>query len=171
MAQTPPPNPQDDIIDDDKSRSVKKIVMARLKPNTWLNSISKISTFIGAPLLAAGVTMAATAIFGAATIALGFAAISAATIGVLAVGALFVTAAVATDYAASRIYQGCNFDNLEANADSTARHLVKEMKKNNMCLVNENEQGHCSAHPQKEWTKTIDIQRQQQQEVVVNQRA
>jgi len=160
------PNNPDNIIEDRKSLAIKDKVMARLKPNTWLNSVSKVATFIGGPLMAAGLTAAAAGIFhggiagltwGSVGTALTSAALAPA-LGMIAAGAIFVALAVGTDYIASRIWQGCNFDNLEANADSTARHLVKELKTHNMCMVEHNAPG----IQKKDWAQYVEAQRQQQ---------
>jgi hypothetical protein len=149
------PNNPDNIIEDTKSLAVKDKVMARLKANTWLNSISKVTMFLGTMLTTAGVTMGLGALAGTAAVTAPVSII----VGVLAAGAAMLATAIGTDFAASRIWQGANFDNLEANADSTARHLVKELKVNNMCLVNEQDSP-CAT--KQDWAATIEAQRQQQ---------
>lgn len=154
MPQNLPNNNPDQIIEDEKSLAVKDKVMHRLKANTWMNSISKVAMYVGTMLTTTGTGMALTAIAASAPIT-GIA------IGVLAVGVAALGAAVAADFAASRIWQSATFDNLEANADSTARHLVKELKVNNMCFANAPSAASEEAPPR--WTSQIEAERQQQQ--------
>lgn len=176
MAETPGTD-CDQIISDHKSLEVKKIAMRNMRNETFLNSLSKVATFIGGPLMAAGLTMAASQFFGigaaaggaaaaagGAAAVTGLAAIAPATLGILAVGAAFVAVAVATDFISSRIYQGCQFDNTEFNAESTGRHIVKELKAQNMCLTSEHDSP-CQAQ-KSEWANYVEARRQQ--EVVAN---
>jgi hypothetical protein len=144
----PDPN---DIVHDHRSLEVKQNVMDRLKKNAALNSISDIAKFVG--------TFLATA--GAGAMLAG--TVTAATIGLLSVGAAVIGVAAVASYMSSRIYQSANFDNLEANASSTARHLVKELKVNNMCMTTE--QDSSCAH-KTDWAATIEAQRQQQEAAV-----
>ena len=145
------PNNPDNIIEDNKSLEIKDKVLARQKTSSVYNSISKVAMFLGTFLLTTGAAIALPALIAGT-------AVAASTIGILAIGAAFLTGGVATDYMSSRIWQGCNFDNLEANADSTARHLVKELKANNMCMV---EHGSPGAQ-RSDWSARIEAQRQQQ---------
>lgn len=149
-------NNPDNIIEDSKSLAIKDKVMSRLKTNTWLNSVSKGAMYLGGVLTTAAIGAGLGSMFHAgATLLAAFAG----PVGIaLAIGAAIVAVGIATDYAASRIWQGANFDNLEANADSTARHLVKELKTHNMCLTNEQDSP-CAQ--KQDWAATIEAQRQQ----------
>jgi hypothetical protein len=151
-------NNPDNIIEDEKSLAIKDKVMARLKANTWLNSISKMAMYVGTLLTTATTGVVLGSLLHGGALA---AALTAPVIGALAIGAAVIGVAVVTDFMASRIWQGANFDNLEANADSTARHLVKELKVNNMCLTNEQDSP-CAAHKQQDWAARVGAAKQQQ---------
>lgn len=144
---------------DEKTRATKAEVLTRYDRSATYNSLSKVATFVGTMFTTAGVTMGLGAIAGTAAIA----ATTPVILGVLAIGALFLGGAVVADKIASHIYQGANFDNLEANANSTARHLVSELKTNSMCLTNENDSP-CHQQEQqdqsnKKWASQIEARR------------
>lgn len=136
-----------EIITDGRALSIKKKMMKSLRWNSILGSVSQVATFIGGPLMAAGLTAAAMAFMGTVaqtgSLAAAISGITLAsiggltTVGILATGALFVTAAVGSNYLASRIWQSRMFDNYEISAVSTAKHMVEEIKSNNMCFVKE----------------------------------
>ena len=134
------PLADEDIVKDTAVLTSKKKVMGSLRWNSLLNGISTIGALIGGPLFAAGIMGAANALFvEGAAVGTGFAAAIGGmpVVAMLGVGALFVGVAVASTYAASRIWQSKQFDNFEINAESTAHHLVKELKANDMCLTDE----------------------------------
>lgn len=127
------------IVKDPEILAVKDKMMRKLRKNSLLTSVSTIGALIGGPLFAAGIMGVATALFsaGAAT-ATGLAVIGGLPVlAMLGVGALFVGISVGAAYKASRIWQSKQFDNFEVGAQSTAHHLVQELKANNMCLVEE----------------------------------
>jgi hypothetical protein len=153
-------NTEEHIVNDPQMRAVKDKMMARLRKNSMLNSVSTIGALIGGPLFAAGIMGVASTLFGkavvatagtgavavaegaaatgGAAVATGIAAIGGwPVIAMLAVGALFVGISVMATYKASRIWQSKQFDAYEVSAQSTAHHLVQELKGNNMCLVEE----------------------------------
>ena len=147
-------NDKEEVISDPIALSTKKKVMRSLRVNSVLNSVSKVAAFVGGPLLAGSLPFAIKSIFeimaGASAItasAPGFlsavgaffgASASLPIIGTMAIAALAIGIAVATDYAASRIWQSKQFDNYEFSAESTAHHLVREIQANNMCITTEN---------------------------------
>lgn len=132
-------------IRDRQVLAAKKENMGKLKWNSVLNSVSQVSTFIGGPLLAGSLPFAIKSIFESMsagstflTAVAGLAAPATLPIlGTMAVAAAFIAVAVGTNYVASRIWQSKTFDNFEINAQSTANHLIKELKANNMCLEHE----------------------------------
>lgn len=154
MSTKPIDNNPDHIIEDEKSLAIKDKVLARQKNSSLLNAISQVTMFAGTMFTTIGAGM------GVHAITAGIALLSTpALLPIVAIGAAFLLTGVITNYAQSRIWQSCTFDNLEANADSTARHLVKELQAHNMCMGHEQEESP-SAH--KQWTTHIETQRQQE---------
>lgn len=134
----------DEIFKDKNVLEVKNKMMGKLKLNAMLGSVSRVATFIGGPLLAGGLGVGLGSVLSAmangATLLGAITGLALPVVGTLVAGAVFVGVAVAADYAATRIWQSSQFDNFEMNAESTARHLVKELKVNSMCLTQEHEQ-------------------------------
>jgi hypothetical protein len=152
--QTPDEFNSDHIIEDEKSLAIKQKVMARQKTSSFLNSISKAAMYLGGVLSTAAIGAGLGSVFHGAVFLAAFSG----PVGIaLAIGAAIIAVGIATDYAQSRIWQSCTFDNLEANADSTARHLVRELKGNNMCMVN-GQDSPCAAR--NDWAKRIKSEQQ-----------
>ena len=154
------PTQAEDIIKDAKMLSTKKKVMGSLRWNSVLNSVSKAAALIAGPLIASALVAGLPATLGAMTnfslagigsaLAAGFSMPIAMT---LAVGAVFAVAAIGADYAASRIWQSKQFDNYEITAQSTAKHLVEEIKSHNMCMT---EHEVTSRADGKSWSQYVD---------------
>jgi membrane protein implicated in regulation of membrane protease activity len=135
----PDPTSTNEMIRDARVLAAKKENMGKLRWSSILSSISTVGAVVGGPLMAAGVIGLASYFFGGATAAAtGIASMGMFPIvATLVVGALFVGMSVASAYAASRIWQSKQFDNFEINAQSTAHHLVQELKANDMCIEQE----------------------------------
>lgn len=136
------PLANEDIIKDKSMLATKGKLMNSLKWNSILNSISAIGALIGGPLFAGGIIGLANALFSntaatAATTGMLASIGGLPVVAMLGVGALFVGISVTTTYVSSRIWQSKQFDNFEVNAQSTAQHLVKELKANDMCIEHE----------------------------------
>ena len=177
------PNPHSgEVIQDDETLGVKNKVMGHLRTSAVLASVSRVCSFIGAPLFAGSGAMAIGAAVTAVSsgtgtagflTALGTAAGGAAAgaaaaipvLGVLAAGIAFLGIAVAADYVSSRIWQGSNFDNLELNARSTAHHLVQEIKANNICIQPEKAQESARSDG-KSWAASVQERRATAQQAV-----
>ena len=133
----------EELIKDRETLAVKDNLMAKMKQGTLYSSISTVAMFVAGPLMAIGASLAL-ATGGTSMMAglalLGFAATA------LAVG-------VTTSYLSSRVWQGSNFDTFEMNARSTAKHLVEQLKENNLCLTSEHEQN-CRADG-KQWAQVV----------------
>lgn len=159
---------EDFIARDAEAQAAKRTLMKRLKTNSMMNSVSKVSAFIAGPLFAAGILKAAAIVFEASSFTAGLAAVAAApvTMGILAVGAAFAVAAVAADYAASRSWQSNSIDTQEATAQSNARNLVRELEAHNLCLTNKDnvvtEPTYNQRSDGKTWTQAVKEQQQQQ---------
>ena len=97
----------------------------------------------GVKAVAATATAAAVAgsgIAGGLTFTAACAALTTvAPIGLVLLGAaaLVTGLAIGAQYVASRNYQSANLDSFEMNAKHTAKYMVKELKGNNMCLVDQ----------------------------------
>jgi hypothetical protein len=155
------PTATNDQIRDAQVLAAKKENMAKLKWNSILGSASRALGFIAGPLLAAGVvaglgktlaalsgeavvkggasalTEATTATAAVAPMELGAAIAAGFTvpvIGTLIVGAALAAVSIGADYLASRIWQSKTFDNFELNAQSTAHHMVQELKANGVVI-------------------------------------
>lgn len=151
----------DDLIEDEQMRSTKKRVMQSLRWNSVLGSISQVSTFIAGVLMAAGMAIVLPAF--ASNIGLGLsgamAAIPAVGIAVLGGAAAVTAVAVGSNYIASRIWQSKQFDNYEIAAQSTARHLVKEIEDHNMCFTQQPARG-----DGKSWCDAMKARREAEQQ-------
>lgn len=161
--------PADEICTDKEVLQAKQTMMKKMKWSSVLSSISRVATFIGGPLLAGGLGVGLTSVITSMSaagggLALGAAigAMAAPVVGTLVAGAAFVALAVGADYAASRMWQAGQFDNLEVNAKSTAHHLVQEMKSNNLCLEHEQ---NCRSDGKK-WANVVRPERPAQQPTV-----
>ena len=159
-----PPQADAIIVRDAEATAAKQTLMKRLKTNSILSSVSRISTFIAGPLFAVGILEVAKAAFGGATIAVGLASVSTAAVGILAIGAAFVAIAVVTDYMALRKGQSNALDSQEVTAQSNARNLVRELEAHNLCLTNKDNV--VCEPPQrrdgKTWTQAVAEQQAQQ---------
>lgn len=107
----------DEIIHDKHALEMKRQIMGKMKWNALLSSVAESCKFVAGPLFGCGV--------GAALAVGGLTLLP---ITLLAVATGFLIAGVASGYASSRIWQSGQFDNFEINAESTARHLVQELK-------------------------------------------
>jgi|GEM_PF-3760064 len=129
----------EEIFKDQKVLDVKQKMMGKLKWSAMLGSVSRVATFIGGPLLAGGLGIGLgsvlTAISAGATLGAAITGLALPVLGTLVAGAFFVGVAVAADFAATRIWQSSQFDNFEMNAESTARHMVQEMKTSHITMV------------------------------------
>ena len=116
-----------------------------------LTSISDSCKFVAGPLFSIGAGVLITAL--SATAGTAAAALMPLGVGLMA-GALGVLAvAVSTGYYASRIWQSGQFDNFELNAQSTARHLVQELKTSRTTMVNEH--GQNARSDGKKWVQVV----------------
>lgn len=121
----------EEIFKDKQVLEVKKKMMNKLKWNSMLLSISDTCKFVAGPMfsIGAGSLITALTVASASAVALPLG------IGLMAVAGAMLATAVACGYASSRIWHSGQFDNLEENARSTARHLVEELRQNNMCVI------------------------------------
>jgi len=78
----------------------------------------------------------------------------------LGVATAVLGVAVGTGYAASRLLQSNQFDNFEINAESTARHLVKEMKSSKTVVTEEHNQN--VRADGKRWVQVVSREPEQQ---------
>lgn len=165
-----PANPQnqhehhhhgDHIARDAEAQANKRTLMNRLKTNTRFSSMSRALGAIGGPLFAVSLTLVATTAMTS-----GLAAVAAVSWGVLAVGAAFTVASLAADYVAARSWQSNNIDTQEATAQSTGRHIAKELKKEGLCISTGKQEGpECEANQRRDgktWTQAVKEQQQQQ---------
>lgn len=97
----------------------------RMKWGPIFNSASRLMLVIGGPLLTAGLM----ALVGVGAVAFTTA------IALTAVGAAVTVAGIGVDYIGTRHSQSGYMDQAEFGAQSTARHLVQELKASNMCMT------------------------------------
>lgn len=149
----------DHIARDAEAAANKRMLMNRLKTNTRFSSLSRAMGAIGGPLFAVSLTLVATS-----AMATGLASVAAVSWGVLAVGAAFTAISLAADYAAARSWQSNNIDTQEATAQSTGRHIAKELKKEGLCISTGNNVD-CEENKRsdgKTWTQAVKEQQTQQ---------
>lgn len=142
MAELHHNQPAEEICTDPYAAEAKKGMLQRMRWSSVLGSIGTVCTFIGGPLVAAGMVglfksigSTAAAEGGSVLFSVAGLGIGAVTAGMLSAGALFASIAVVANYASTRIAQGHYIDQFEMNAKSTAKHLVEEIKKESMCLT------------------------------------
>ena len=117
--------------------------MEKLKWNALLGSIAETSKFVAGPLFGVGIgaAMAATTLGWTLPLTL------------LTVAATFLVVGVAAGYASTRIWQSGQFDNFEINAESTARHLIKELKSSH--IMTHEEHGQNARADGKKWVQVV----------------
>lgn len=126
IPQIPNPAADPELFADKKILDDKRRVMNHMKWSALLGSIADSCKYVAGPLFGVGI--------GAA---LAASAITPLAIGLLVAAMGFLTVGVTSGFAATRIGQSGQFDNLELNAQSTARHLVQELKAEKMCMTYE----------------------------------
>ncbi len=124
-----------EIIHDKQALQIKHQVMDKMRKYSMLTSISDSCKFVAGPLFGIGTTLMISALTLAAS-----AALMPIAIGMLVGAAAMLAGGVTTGYFASRMWQSGQFDNLEINAESTARHLVQELKTSRSTTVEEHTQ-------------------------------
>ncbi len=129
----------DEIIHDKFALETKHKVMDKMKLNALLGSIAESSKFMAGPLVGIGLG--------------GVMASAAFAVPVLIAAAVFLTVGVVAGYASARIWQSGQFDNFELNAQSTARHLVQELKTSRMMISNEH--GQNARSDGKKWVQVV----------------
>lgn len=129
----------DEIIHDKSAIQMKHKVMEKMKWNALLTSVAETCKFVAGPLAGIGIG--------------GLMASSAFAIPVLLVAATLLTVGVASGYASARIWQSGQFDNFELNAESTARHLVQELKTSRMVISEEHAQN--TRADGKKWVQVV----------------
>ncbi len=117
----------DDVFDDKAMRQARDKTLGKLALGPMYNSASRLMLMIGGPLLTAGL-MGFLGVGGGA-IALGT------TLAVAAAGAALTVTGIAVDYMGTRAMQAGGMDAAEVGAQSTARHLVQELKASNLCMT------------------------------------
>jgi hypothetical protein len=152
-------SPAAGLIGDNETLEVKRQLLDNLKANSLLTSISKATTFLAGVMLAAGMAIIGTALkdvaVGASLPTVIAAVSNPVGLSFLGVAIAATAIAVVTDYKASRIWQGGNFDNLEMNARSTAKHLVEQLKENNLCLTKPREHEQNQRADGKQWSQVV----------------
>jgi hypothetical protein len=125
-AQSPACDDASEMFHDKRVLADKHKVMDHMKWNALLGSIAESCKFVAGPLFGVGI--------GAAMAA---GVITPLAIGLLGAAVAFLVVGVASGFTATRIWQSGQFDNFELNAQSTARHLVQELKSEKMCMTYE----------------------------------
>jgi hypothetical protein len=120
-----------EIIHDKVALENKHEIMEKLKWNALLGSISETCKFAAGPVFGLGLAFAV-----GANPAAGMAV----AVPLLLGAAALLTIAVVAGYASTRIWQSGQFDNFELNAESTARHLVQELKTSHVSVTQEHGQ-------------------------------
>lgn len=120
----------DDVVEDKKTLAVRNKALEHMKKGPMYNSVARLMLMIGGPILTAGLM---------GLIGIGGAAIAPLTIAIVTtIGAALTVGGIIVDYAGTRSMQSGGLDQSEFNAQSTARHLVQELKASNMCTTFEN---------------------------------
>jgi hypothetical protein len=115
----------DEICTDPEIAHLKQTMLKRLRRNSLLSSIGDTCKFIAGPMFGIGIGAAISIGTVAATLPLAL----------LGAAMAFLVIGVTSSYSASRIWQAGQFDNYEITAQSTARHIVQEIKKENSCIA------------------------------------
>jgi hypothetical protein len=119
-----------DLCQDETIRTARKKTFAKMKWAPIFYSASRLMGIFGGPMLGSGLL---------AWIGLGGAAPAVTTIAIVitAVGAALSVLSIAADYLGTRISQDGYLDQTEVGAQSTARHIAKELKANNLVVTEE----------------------------------
>ena len=118
---------KDDLYTDKELKSSRDRAMEHMRHGPRLQAISRFILMIGGPILTAGV-IGLIGIGGAAAAGGGIA------IAATIIGAALTAIGMYTDYNSSRHYQSGYLDQVEVGAKSTARHLVQELKAQNISM-------------------------------------
>jgi len=117
----------DELVEDKKLLSIRNKAYEHMKVGPMYNSMARLMLMIGGPILTAGVM---------GLIGLGGAAITPATIAIVtAIGLALTVGGIAVDFMGTRSSQSGYLDQAEVGAQSTARHLVQELKASNLCMT------------------------------------
>jgi hypothetical protein len=133
-----------EIITDKHALNLKHQMMDKLKWNALLGSVAETCKFMAGPLTGFGLA--------------GLMAVQPFAIPVLIAAAVSLAVGVAAGYASTRIWQSGQFDNFELNAESTARHLVQELKTSRTTLVEEH--GMNQRADGKKWVQVVNKDQQ-----------
>ena len=117
--------PDYDVVEDKKTLAVRNKALDHMKAGPMYNSVARLMLMIGGPLLTAGLMGMITAGAGVAVTTIAV---------ITAVGAALTVGGIVVDYVGTRSSQSGGLDQSEFNAQSTARHLVQELKANNMFM-------------------------------------
>lgn len=120
--------PPIDICDDEQVKAARAQTMEKMKWGPMIGSVSRAAAMIGGPLFGTG--LMGILVLSKADPTLFMPLAIAATIG-----AALSLGAIALDYVGTRWSQSAGLDQTEVGAKSTARHLVQELKSNNMCFL------------------------------------
>ena len=171
MADTQQKAANDGLINDQETLAVKQNLMGRMRRGAMLNSVSSMGTFLAGIMLSVSMSMIVPAIGVASATHAGLgllsAVVAASPMGVafLGIAAVATIAAVGSNYMASRIFQGSNFDQTDFNARDTAKCLVQKLKENNMSMPNQDHEQNQRADG-KSWAQVV---RQQNQPTLAQQ--
>lgn len=113
----------DDLYTDKELAKARDKTMDHLKAGPKLHAVSRFILMIGGPILTAGVM----GLIGFGTAGTGLVA------GAILAGAALTGIGIAIEYNGIRNNQSGHMDQVEVGAKSTARHLVEELKSQNMC--------------------------------------
>lgn len=129
---------QNAICNDPRAAREKATVMRAQRVNSLFYGITQICTFMAGIMTAGAMGMIGPQLAAGVSI---MALPSAAPVGIafLAVAAVATVCAVTSNMIGARFFHSANFDQLELNAQHTAKYLVKEIKRENAC-VQEHEQ-------------------------------
>lgn len=116
------------VSEDAETRVEREKTLKKMKWGPIFNTAARICGMLGGPLWSSGLLAFAVSL-GTAT-----AGLSTAAIAMVAVGGTFSITSIAIDYVAHRSSQDCSFDQMEVGAHCSAKYLVQELKKNDLCL-------------------------------------
>lgn len=131
-------------LSDADIRAQRQKTYSKIMWGPTLSSAAQMMAMFGGPMLGAGLL---------ALIGMGSGAVSAAAVVVTAVGATLSIASIITNYIGTRCQNDGWLDQTEMSAMNNAKYLVKELKANNMCLLQEHEQN-CRADG-KSWQQMV----------------
>lgn len=149
----------DDIIRDAEMARAKEKTLNKMRWDAQMRGTAQMLGMFSGPILGGGIY----AMAGAA----GVTPLGAAMVGV---GTLLGLGAVATTYMASRTSQDGGFDQVEAGAQSTAKHIVEELKKNNLCLKEDHEYDNPGRADGKPWLQALVEQASKEQQAQMGAR-